>query len=220
MRCPFGAAVIGAIAVALFVSPARAQNVEEMMKWQAATAIHYDVVAEYAGTTQILKSKPPGFAAAVKDRFEISFDWSPTDMAMMGQATFRNFPATLPAPLPGLVSMGKPCPSPKINGTFDYAEVRAAKSGTPGSNTVALVMARAFPAGAFAYALDGPCDIWQEAQQTTDTSNAGLQVPPGMYFAMPQAVPRNITVGKDGKTMTLVDKANGWTYTYTLRVAR
>ena len=220
MRCAFGAAVIGAMAVALFVSPARGQNVEELMRWQGATAVHYDVVAEYAGTTPILKSKPPEFAVAVKDRFEISFDWSPTNMAMVGQATFKNFPATLPSPLPGLVSSGKPCPSPKLNGTFDYAEVKAAKSGTPGTNTVALVMARAFPAGAFAYALEGACDNWQQAPQTTDTSNTGLQVPPGMYFAMPQAVPRNITVGKDGKTMTLVDKANGWTYTYTLRVAR
>ena len=220
MKPIVGATVVGAIVVAWCVLPARAQNVEEMMKWQTATAIHYDVVAEYAGTTQILKSKPPGYAAAVKDRFEINFDWSPTDMAMIGQATFKNFSATVPAQFPGLTSMGKPCPSPKVNGAFDYAEVRGAKSGTPGSNSIALAMARTFPAGAFSYALEGACDIWQEAQQTTDTFTMGLQVPPGMYFAVPQAVPSNMTVGKDGKTMTLVDKANGWTYTYTVRVAR
>lgn len=212
--------------LALVVFPAQAQNIDEMVKWTSAQAIHYDVVAEYAGQTPILVPAPSGsnpitsYQAAVTDRYEVGFDWSPGEMAMVGKPVFKNFPAALPKGTPGRSMFDQPCPPPKINGAYDHVEVIGAKTGMPGSNSLELTLKRSFPAGQVAYAGEGPCNNWLDIPAKTETLTGGVLVPLGMYFAMPQAAGANLTVGKDGKTMTLVDEPNGWKYTYTLRIVK
>jgi hypothetical protein len=41
-----------------------------------------------------------------------------------------------------------------------------------------------------------------------------------MYLAMPAAAAAGMTIGKDGKTITVQDKSSGWAYTYTLRIVK
>ena len=207
--------VIGAVCALSPAAPLSAQDLEAMLKWSQAEAIHYDVVAEYAGATPTLSTRgaPVGIAPSqITDRYEISFDWSPTSMAMVGKATWKNFPTNVPE-----MSGGK-CPAPKITGSYDHIEVVDAKTGLPASNSLELSIKRSYPAAVMTYPNENGVCTPLEVPAGTTMDKEGLIVPLGMYFAMPQAVPANITVGKDGKTMTLKDRE--WTYTYTLRIVK
>jgi hypothetical protein len=202
-------------------SSIHAQNVNELVKWTSAQVVRYDVVAEYSGTTVVLPSS--GSAAAyptqVKDRFEIGFDWNPLEMALVGKPVFKNFPSTLPAGTPARPVSGKTCPQPRLNGAYEHFEVLEAKTGTPGSNSLQLSAKRTYPGGSLPTALEGACDIWADSPAKAETLTSSMLVPPGMYLAMPAAAGSGITVGKDGKSMTFVDKT-GWTYAYTLNITK
>jgi hypothetical protein len=223
MKCSAGAGFITALGLAFVVSPLGAQDLDQMVKWTAAEVIHYDVVAEYSGQTRILvgdSGRVTGYSTQVKDRYEIGFDWNPTEMAMVGKPVFKNFPATLPNGTPAGTMFGQSCPQPKMNGSYDHVEVLGAKTGLLGSNSLELSVRRTYPAGSIPYAAEGPCTNWAEAPKKTETATDGVLVPPGLYLAMPTAAGANITFGKDGKTMILQDTPNGWTYTYTLRIVK
>ena len=99
-------------------------------------------------------------------------------------------------------------------------EVIGAKTGMLGSNSLELSVKRTYPAGAIPYATEVPgCTNWADTPAKIDTVTEGLFVPPGMYLGMPAAAPAGMTIGKDGKTITLQDKL-GWAYTYTLRIVK
>ena len=49
-----GARVVTALGLAILISTVHAQNIDEMVKWTSAEVVHYDVVAEYTGTTPVL----------------------------------------------------------------------------------------------------------------------------------------------------------------------
>ena len=192
------------------------------MKWTTAQAIHYDVVAEYEGNVALFATQgaPVSYHAPVKDRFEIGFDWSPGTMALVGKPVFKNFPSTLPAGTPGGTIMGKQCPPPKVNGDYDHAEVVGAKDGPPASNSLVLTMNRRFPAGEITYAAEGPCNIVIKAAAKTETVTDGMLVPMAMWFAMPQAAGENVTIDKQKQTIVFARNAQGWTYTYSVRIVK
>lgn len=101
-----------------------------------------------------------------------------------------------------------------------HYDVVGAKTGPLGSNSLELTLKRSYPAARVAYAGEGPCNNWLDWPAKTENLMGGCIVPLGMMFAMPQAAGFNLTVGEDGKTMTLVDEPNGWKYTYTLRIVK
>ena len=105
-------------------------------------------------------------------------------------------------------------------GTYDHAEVTDAKSGPVGTNALVLSLNRAEAAGAVPYVNENGCNNWANAVAKLVPATLSVQVPPGMYLAMPQAAGKTITVGTDGKTMVLEDKASSWKYTYTLRIVK
>jgi hypothetical protein len=206
-------------ATTTLASPARAQgqaDLQAMLKWQTAKVIHYDVVAEYSGATPAL-AKPPNAPVGagnsqVTDRFEIGFDWDPASMAMIGKAAVKNFPSKV-SPIPA----GK-CAAPTVSGSYDHVEVLDVKTGPAASNSLELSIRRTYPAGVITYPNEKDICTRLAIPARTDLDKAGVLVPLGLFFVMPQAVPANITVGKDGRTMTLKDRE--WTYTYTLRIIK
>ncbi len=212
------------LALALVVSPVDAEQFDEMLKWTSAEVIHYDVVAEYAGVTAILVNPESGptnsYQTEVSDRYEVSFDWNPTEMAIFGKPVIKNFPSALPKGKPGGSMFGQPCPEQKTDGAYDHVEVISVKTGMPGSNSVELTLKRAYPAGKVAYAGEGACVNWYNMPAKTETMTGGFLVSLGMYFGMPEAAGSGLSVGKDGKTMILVDEPNGWKYKYTLRIVK
>ena len=209
--------IVGAaIALASLASAQGQPDLQAMLKWQTAQIIHYHVVAEYAGATATL-AKPPNAPVGagnsqVTDRFEIGFDWDPASMAMIGKATVKNFPSKA-SPIPA----GK-CAAPTLSGSYDHVEVLDVKTGPAASNSLELSVRRTYPAGVITYPNEKDICTRLAIPARTDIDKAGVLVPLGLFFVMPQAVPANITVGKDGRTMTLKDRE--WTYTYTLRILK
>jgi len=161
------------------------------------------------------------YPTQVKDRYEIGFDWSPTEMTMVGKPVFKNFPSTLPVGTPARASFNaQTCPQPRMTGSYDHVEVIGAKTGMLGSNSLELSVKRTYPAGAIPYATEVPgCTNWADTPAKTETVTEGLFVPPGMYLAMPAAAAPGMTIGKDGKTINFQDKL-GWAYVYTLRIVK
>ena len=161
-----GSRVVTALCLAIVTTTARAQNIDEMARWTSAEIVHYDVVAEYTGTTPVLvpiKGTPvTSYPTQVKDRYEIGFDWSPTEMTMVGKPAFRNFPSTLPVGTPArLLFNAQTCPQPRMTGSYDHVEVIGAKTGMMGSNSLELSVKRTYPAGAIPYATEVPgCSNW------------------------------------------------------------
>ena len=208
------------IALAFIASSTEAQNVNDMVRWTSAQVVHYDVVAEFSGAPVVMPlSQVTPYATQVRDRFEIGFDWNPFEMAMVGKPVFKNFPSTLPAGTPPRAAPGKTCPPPKMNGAYEHVEVIGAKTGTPGTNSLELSVRRTFPGGVIQYALEGACDLQATSAAKTETLAHSMLVPPGMYIAMPTAAGAGLTIGKDGKSITFVDKL-GWTYAYTLTIVK
>ena len=214
---------VAAASLAWGDSTLHGQNVQELTKWASAQMVHYDVVAEFAGPANVMVTTVPviggalTYSAQVQDRFEVGFDWSPTSMELMGKPTFKNFASSLPK---GTPPGREGCASPKPAGTYEHADVTDAKNGPAGSNALVLSLKRTQAAGAVPYVNENGCNNWANAAATVVTTTLGMQVPPGMYLAMPQAAGNTITVGTDGKTMVLDDKASNWKYTYTLRIVK
>ena len=215
---------VATVGLALWDSALHGQNVQDLAKWASAEVVHYDVVAEFAGPANVMVTTVPviggalNYSTQVKDRFELGFDWSPTSMQMVGKATFKNFPSSLPGGTPP--GPGRGCAAPKMSGTYDHAEVTDAKSGAVGTNALVLTINRAQAAGSVPYVNENGCNNWSDAAAKVVATTLSMQVPPGMYLAMPQAAGKTVTVGTDGKTMVLDDKASSWKYTYTLRIVK
>jgi len=192
---------------------AQQPDMDLMMKWSSVAVIHYDVVAEYAGETEILRG-PRGFTygTQVRDRIELAFDWNQNETKLASTPVIKNFPTTVsPA------STKPDCPPVRLGGTYEHADVSAAKS-MDFNPVLELTVKRTFPDGAIPYPGEkaaGECgDAWDESAARSEMTTLGVLVLPAMYFAMPGSAPAGITLGKDGKTMTMVQ--GGWTYTYTL----
>ena len=180
-----------------------------MAKWSAVTVIHYAVIGEYNATPTVIRGAK-GFRrdANVTDRVEIGFDWDQNETALVGTPTFKNFPSTFSM-------IAEPtCPPAKINGVYEHWDLVSVKQF---STVLQLAVKRSIPAGSIPYAGEGtPCgEAWDDAAAKSETSDVMLIVPPTMYFAMPSAGGATLSISKDGKSMILDDRANGWTWTYT-----
>lgn len=213
MRLSFGTIVVTALAIALTAPEARAQDIdaELLLKWGGAQTVHYDVVAEYAGEMTILRgSNRWGGEALVKDRFEVSFDWSPVQTKLVGKPVFKNFPSTVPPDI-----FARSCAQPPITGNYDHVEITDVKPSVLG---LELAVKRTYPAGQIPYLNEvGKCGLIASPAKT-ETLTHEIIPPSGTFFATPHLAPKNVTVGKDGKTIVVVDKDKGWKYTYTLRI--
>lgn len=175
------------------------EQVEAMLKWGMAEVVHYDVVAEYSGQTMI-----PAFRdwVAVKDRFEISFDWSPTKLTLVGKPAFKNFPSTVPPrAFPGACQQ-----PPPLSGGYEHFDIVDMKLESIGG--LELTVKRTFPAGAIPVVGEtGNCAL-RAVAAGTETMTHGVLIPQGINLVMPETAGENITVLKDGKTIVLDDKDN------------
>ena len=212
------------LALSFVPSAARAQNIEEMLKWQSAEAVHYDVVAVYSGTAVIIKTDAPtraSYNGQVTDRFEIGFDWNPAGMSLVGKPTFKNFPSALPAGTPSYVVAGAQCAGPKMTSPYDHFEVVGAKAGVVGSNALELSAKRTFGAGSVSHWNENGCNNWVQATASSETVSSAMQVPLGLMLVMPkETLPANMTVRGPNTVVLDNSKKDGWTYTYTLKIVK
>ena len=212
---------------AFFAPAAAAQEFdpELFMKWAQAEVVHYDVVAEYSGVTVTLTGGKGAWRSwnqsAVKDRFEISFDWYFSKLTLVGTPVYRNSPSTASKVFEGA------CQQPVFNGPYEHLDIVGVKFSLPGE--LLLTANRMFPAGAQPNLGDnGRCGLEAIAAKTETVTHL-VPIIPGTLLVMPNTAPKQIrigeggvgkmTIGKDEKTI-VVDDANGWKYTYTLRIVK
>lgn len=218
-----------AFAVSFLVGAATAQGQDPslIMKWSMAEIVHYDVVAEYSLNTAVLTGGSQGVrranSTAVTDRFELSFDWSPMTRALVGEVTFKNAPSTVATTFAGA------CQPPRVDGKYEHLEVLAA---TPAMGELTLSVKRAFPAGAIPFLNEEQKCGLDPVTAKTQTIDHIIPVIPGKFLVLPEAAPKHIrigesesenntlTIGKDGKTIVVDDTKDGWTYTYSIRIAK
>jgi hypothetical protein len=191
-------------AIAVATPPALAQNVDAMAKWTALKVVHYRVVANFTGDTQLFAGNQRNRKARATDRFEIEFDWNQEDMKLAGKATFKNFQTTFtPHPIQG-------CPAIRIVGALEVATVLSIKDMSPGILTIDLT--RELPGGAVPWTEDDkPCgSLWDKVAPKSETAQQMLQVIPAMALAMPGLA----EITPDGKSL-VVKGGDGWTWTFT-----
>lgn len=223
MRHRSGSIQILVLALTLVPSAARGQDIEAMMKWQTAGAVHYDVVAVYSGDAIIIKTDAPtraSYNAQVTDRFEIGFDWNPAGMSLVGTPTFKNFPSALPAGTPSYVVANAECAGPKMTSPYDHVEVAGAKAGVLGSNALELSAKRTFGAGSVSHWNENGCGNWVQATAASESVSLAMLVPLGLMLAMPATLPANMTAKAPDTLVLDNSKEDGWTYTYTLRIVK
>ena len=194
----------------LLIVPAAisAQDIDAMAKWTALTIVHYRVVGEYAGETQLLASNLT--KAQATDRVEFEFDWNQLDMKMAGEATVKNTPTQFTP-----IGIGE-CPPPRVNGALEVATLVSVKD-SPAGGLVTIALKNDKPAGARPLASEvGPCGTtWEDLAASSTTADQMLQILPAMMLAMG---PNPGMVTPDGKSMFV--KGEGWTWTFTPTAVR
>jgi hypothetical protein len=216
---------------AFFAPVASAQDIdpELFMKWAAAEVVHYDVVAEYSGVTVTLTGGKGAWRSwnqsAVKDRFEISFDWNPAKLTLVGTPVYRNSPSNASKVFEGA------CQQPVFDGPYEHLEIVGVTFSLPGE--LHLSAKRMFPAGAQPNLGDnGRCGLEAVAAKTEMVTHS-VPIIPGTALVMPHLAPKHVRIGEkvsetntvaigtDQKTIVVDDTAtNGWKYTYTLRIVK
>lgn len=216
------AGVIACVAVSVGSLAADRQDQMDMelrMKWATAELVHYDVAAEYSAPTPVLARHK----TAVKDRFELSFDYVPLKVAIVGKPIFKNSVSTVSTVFEDV------CMQPQVNGPYEHLDIIDAK---PGMGALELTIKRTFPPGARPGINEttGKCEL-TPVEGKVDTLAYQIPVIPGTVFGTPMLAPghvrigesasenNTVTIGKDQKTI-VVDAGNGWKYTYSLRIAK
>ncbi|HET6948324.1 MAG TPA: hypothetical protein VFJ45_10995 [bacterium] len=202
---PLGVLLMGSLAF-----PAAAQDVELMARWTAIPVVRYAVVGQFNGQPEVMRGSQ-GFSrqGQVTDRVELTFDWNQNETALVGTPTVRNFPSSISViEAPG-------CPATRVNGAYEFLEIASVAQM---SSVLQVTGTRRFPGGAIPFpGDDAPCGAgWDEAAAKSEAVEMMLVVPPTVYFGMPSAaLGAGTSISEDGKSIILVDEANGWTWTFT-----
>jgi len=216
-----GVVVIGSLCLSASPLGAQAPDMALMAKWSAVTVVHYVMIGDYAGELVVMKS-PRGVEAKAKvtDRVEFTFNWNQREMALVGAATVKNFPATV------VLARDGECPAPRITAPYEGWDI-AAVTGIAGGGGLTLTGTRTYAAGAFPRARPNVTasqevcgDVWEPVAATTETHQMIVGVASTLWYALPSAGGEFVSVSKDGKSIIVVDHATGWTWTYTATPVR
>jgi hypothetical protein len=121
---PFIVVATGVLAAApIAVAQLPGVDAEAAARWSAATVIRYEVTGEIADPHVQIPSADADLYADVYDKVEIAFSWDKENKTLVGDITFRNYPAALS----NLVGMGPECPAGEVQGQYEHFDIVAAK---------------------------------------------------------------------------------------------
>ena len=175
MHSLFRVWAIASTTLAFQVSAIGAQQLPDMdlmAKWSAVAVVHYAVVGEYAGEPMIMRgAQGTNRTARVTDRVELTFNWNQNETALVGTATFTNFPSRV------TVTPVEGCPPTRITGSYDHIEILSAKQM---SSVLQVATKRSYAAGSIPYPGEStPCGTaWDAAAAKIETADIMLLVPP------------------------------------------
>jgi hypothetical protein len=214
--------VIGCLCLSAAPLGAQAVDMALMAKWSSVTVVHYVMTGEFTGDAVVMKS-PRGVEAKPKvtDRVELTFNWNQHEMALVGPATVKNFPATVSFP----ARIGE-CPAPRVTTPYEGWDIVSVTS-ISGGGGLKLAGRWNYAAGAFPRAKPNVpasqevCgDVWEPVAATSETAEMMVGVAPPLWYAMPSAGGEFVSVTKDGKSIVVIDHGTGWTWTYTATPVR
>ena len=213
-------AIIGvALVLGVLVSTreSAAQNVDLMAKWTAATVVNYKVTGEFSGEAVLFTAdKMPG-RGTVTDRFEVEFDWNPSEFAMIGTPIIKNFPSKLVS-----VLKNGTCTT-TVSGAFEHATVVELRNDPAlgMANAVHAEVQRELPAGTVAGVNEvGPCAAIRQATARSVRHRIAVPAPNGMMLAMPSGQAGYQHNGKAFIIKATSSTEKGWTYTVTPTIVK
>ena len=211
--------VIGCLSLSASPLGAQAVDMALMAKWSAVTVVHYVMTGDFTGELVVMKSPRDVEARGkVTDRVELTFNWNQQQMALVGPATVKNFPATV------VLRASAECPAPRMTVPYEGWDIL---SVTGFGGGVTLTGKRAYAAGAFPRARPNVpasqevCgEVWEPVTATTETAEFMVGVATTLWYAIPSLGGEFVSVSKDGKSIIVVNPATGWTWTYTATPVR
>ena len=187
---------------------------EAYNKWAPVIVVHYVLVGEFAGESEVSDMGSGGIRAmaTVNDRVEITFDWDQSALTMVGTPVIKNSPTTIDklTPYAG-------CGTPRITGAYEHVTYLAVTEGTGLLNTEVkrdLVAATVDQMGD----TENSCGATTVSIPAKSETEAGmLLVVPPQFYAMPPTATTKLS--PDKKSIIMTD-GMGWTWTYTLTPVR
>jgi len=196
--------------------PAAGQDLDAQLKWTEAKVVHYRIAGDFSGKMRILGGEHTIRNAEISDHIEFEFDWDNQEMTLLGTPVLRNFPTKLgtidPAPIEG-------CPPVRINKPAEFASVTRV---TAMSVLVKIEFTQLSAEGALPWAPEhggGKCgDLWDSSAPGSATQTVDLQLPHGMFLAMPKEQ-SGYDISKDGKSL-IPRPENGWAWVITPSIVK
>ena len=213
--CVAGLVLAGGASLSL---RAASLNVDLMARWTVATIVQYTVIAEFSGEA-VLFPLNGGLAGrgTVTDRFEVEFDWNPSEFSMTGKPVIRNFPSKL-----GAVSKNGTC-TVAVSGPFEHATIVELRNDPVlgMANAVHAEVRRDLPSGTFATNNEvGPCANVLSAAARTVRQRIAVPAPQGMMLAMPTGQAGYQHNGKSFVIKGTSTEDRGWTFTVTPTIVK
>lgn len=194
-----------------------AQNIDLMAKWTSATVVNYKVTAEFSGEAVLFSADGLKGRGMVTDRFEVEFDWNPSEFAMIGTPKIRNFPSKLVS-----VLKNHTCTT-TVSGAFEHATIVELRNdpALAMANAVHAETQRDLPAGTVASASEvGPCAMVLQAAAQSVRHRIAVPAPNGMMLAMPSGQGAYQHNGKSFIIKAGSTEDKGWTYTVTPTIVK
>jgi len=195
--------------------PAAGQDFEAQLKWTEAKVVHYKIVGDYTGKMGILSGAHTMRNAEISDHIELEFDWDNQEMTLLGTPVLRNTPTRLgaidPSPIEG-------CPPVRVDKPAEFASVTRV---TAMSVLLKIEFTQQAAEGALPWiaSTNSKCgDLWDSSAPGSATQTVDLQLPHGMFLAMPKEQ-SGYDISKDGKSL-IPRPENGWAWVITPSIVK
>jgi hypothetical protein len=205
---PFIVVATGVLAAApVAVAQFPGVDAEAAARWSAATLIRYDVTGEVADPHVQIPSADADLYADVYDKVEVGFTWDKENKALVGEVTFRNYPATLS----NLVGMGPECPAGEVKGQYEHFDIVAAKVF---GEAIELAGKRIRPVTSVAESCGSGRRTYAAAEEA---ETMHMAVPDPMVLTFGALLPPDgpFKVSADGRSFVMTALNDNWKWTYT-----
>jgi hypothetical protein len=179
-------------------------DMEAMMHWSGANIVRYHIVGVYQAQTNVIGAANAIGYADVTDRVTIDLKWNLPESKLAGTPIFKNEKSTVS----NLRDYEPKCLPPKLKGEYEHYELLAIKDGLAGA--LEFQVRTTYPAAEVVQFCTGK---FKSVPARVKNEPEDFAVISPVMFGMPLPDSDSLRISKDKKS--LVDKKNGWTWTFT-----
>lgn len=166
--------------------------------------IHYHIVGEFKGQTNVSSDSNWGAFADITDRVTIDMDWKLSEAELVGTPTFENSKSVVTNPH----NPEPKCAPPEIQGLYEHLDLQEVKPGLSGA--LELQVKTDYPAVSVAQFCTGARKAIPAA---TKMHPMEFNVLSPVMLTMQLPPTDNMLISPDKKS--LIHKDGGWTWTFT-----